>query len=77
MLWGARAQIVTGLILVGLAYANDFEPDNAKIGAKLVVALAIAGLAEANAKKSPASKNVWLAVGLLTILNVFIAVLWR
>ena len=48
MLWGARAQIVTGLVLVGLAEAGigtDGELVNhPKIGVKLVVALAVAHL---------------------------------
>lgn len=51
MLWGARAQIVTGLVLVGLAEgvsSLDRDLDRTKIAVKLVVALAVAGVAEAS-----------------------------
>ncbi len=66
MLWGARAQIVTGLILVGLAEAGigtDGEPVNhPKIGVKLVVALAVAALVEvANARQK--RFNLPVAIG--------------
>ncbi|GAA1899536.1 hypothetical protein [Lapillicoccus jejuensis] len=66
MLWGARSQIVTGLILVGLAEAGigtDGEPVNhPKIGVKLVVALAVAALVEiANARQK--RFNLPVAIG--------------
>jgi len=77
MVWGARAQIVTGLALVGLIYANDGEPDNMKIAVKLVIALGIAGLAEANKKKDTPPAAAWWLVGLLTLVNIGVAVIWR
>ena len=43
---GARAQLLTGILLVGLVQANDEEVDNAKIGVKLVVAVAVVACAE-------------------------------
>jgi len=46
MVWGARAQIVTGLVLVGLAEgvsSLDKHLNHPKIGVKLVVALAAVG----------------------------------
>ncbi len=75
MVWGARAQIVTGIALVGMMYANDVEPDNVKITVKLVLALAIAGIAESQRKKAP----VWAywAVAVLTLVNIVVAVVWR
>lgn len=77
MVWGARAQIVTGLALVGLIYANDGEPDNTKIAVKLLIALGIAGLAEANKKKDTPPAAAWWLVGLLTLVNIGVAVIWR
>jgi hypothetical protein len=77
MLWGARAQIVTGLLLVGSVYASDaYEPDNAKLAVKLVIALAVAGLAESQRKKETVTWGFWAVLG-LTILNVVVAVFWR
>ena len=76
MLWGARAQILTGLLLVGLIYANDGEPNNVKLAVKLSVALAVAAIAEMNAKKTVAVPRAWLLVGALTLVNVAVAVAW-
>ncbi|WP_084103513.1 hypothetical protein [Demequina sp. NBRC 110056] len=77
MVWGARAQILTGLALAGLAFASDdYEPDHVKIAVKFVVALAIAGLAEVGRKKE-APQTFWLLIGLLTIVNIVVAVVWR
>ncbi|MGL5859245.1 MAG: hypothetical protein ACRC35_12740 [Angustibacter sp.] len=48
-LWGARAQVVTGLLLVGLGEAElgtEGPVDHARVAVKLVLALIIAGAAE-------------------------------
>ncbi|MGW5519508.1 hypothetical protein [Nocardia africana] len=81
MLWGARAQIVTGLILVGMADSIDSLDKNldmAKIVVKLVIAVAVAGLAEVAHADAKRGKTIaWMAdaAGLLAIANVFVAVL--
>ncbi|WP_430869080.1 hypothetical protein [Demequina aurantiaca] len=77
MVWGARAQLVTGLALVGTAYASDNEPDHVKIAIKLLIALAIVGICEATHKKSGSVKTPWMLVGVLTIVNVIVAVAWH
>jgi hypothetical protein len=49
MVWGARAQLVTGILLVGLHEMSSDPADElirAKIGVKLVIALAVAACAE-------------------------------
>jgi len=49
MVWGARAQVVTGIVLVGLHEMSSDPSDTlnrTKIGVKLVVALACAACAE-------------------------------
>ncbi|WP_084037861.1 hypothetical protein [Demequina sp. NBRC 110053] len=77
MVWGARAQIVTGLALAGLAFASDdYEPDHVKIAVKLVVAIAVVGVAEVGAKRER-PQLFWLLAGLLTIVNIAVAVIWR
>ncbi|MDN4481576.1 hypothetical protein [Demequina muriae] len=77
MLWGARAQIVTGLALAAVAFAGDNEPDHVKLAFKLVVALAVAGIAEVGAKRGDRAGWAWQAVGVLTLVNLVIAVVWR
>lgn len=76
MVWGARAQILTGLALVGVAYASDHEPDHVKVAVKLLIALAVAGLAEVMRKREAPGAAYW-AIGALTLVNIVIAVAWR
>jgi len=82
MVWGARAQIVTGVILVGMAESIDSlgkDPNMTKIGVKLIIALAVAAFAEIGRADAKKGKDVpWMthaAVG-LAIVNVLVAVLW-
>jgi hypothetical protein len=85
MLWGARAQLITGLVLVGLVESGvideEEELNHAKIGVKLLVALAVAAFAEISAARAKRGGTVatWMpqAVGALAILNVLVAVLWE
>ena len=83
MVHGALTQLVTGVLLVGLRYplhnADPEEwglPDNAKIGVKFAILLVVLGLVLANRKKESISNAVWAAIGVLSIANVAIAVLW-
>jgi hypothetical protein len=76
MVWGARAQVITGLALTGLLYAGGDEPDHVKIAVKLVIALAIAGIAESQRKKTGPVDRAWLLIGVLTLVNVGVAVIW-
>lgn len=83
MLWGARLQLLTGLILVGLASGamDDMEVNNTKIAVKLVVALAVAALTEIAAGRSRRGQLVAAgmvhAAGALAIVNVLVASLWK
>ncbi|MBO0852780.1 MAG: hypothetical protein J2P18_03325 [Nocardia sp.] len=82
MLWGARAQILTGLILVALAEGIDSlgkDLNMTKIVIKLVIAVIVAGLAEvAHADARRGKQIAWMgdAAGGLAIVNVCVAVLW-
>ena len=80
LLWGARAQLVTGILLVGLLQANDDEVNNAKLGVKLLVAIAVVGCAEVAAAKERKGQGprpqLVNAAGALALVNVAIAVLW-
>lgn len=81
MLWGARIQILTGLVLVGLGEAvvgQDY--DHVKIGVKLLVALVVTALVEATRGRGRRgqsfSPGLVHAAGALAVLNAAVAVLW-
>lgn len=73
---GALTQLVTGVILVGLAEMQDEDVDHAKIGVKLAITLVITVLAFVGRKRPLPQTGMWAAIGALSIANIFIAVLW-
>ncbi len=83
MVWGARVQILTGVILLGMAesiHSLGKDPNMAKMITKLVVAVLVAAFAEMGRADAKRGKEVaWMthAAGGLAILNVFIAALWK
>lgn len=83
MTWGARAQVLTGLVLVALAEAVDSldkQPNNAKIGLKLVIGIAAAGcieVARGRAKRGQDAKGLAHAAGALGVVNVIVAAGWN
>lgn len=83
MVWGARLQLITGLILTGLASGamDDMEVNNTKIAVKLVVALAVVALTEIAAGRArrgqPVAAGMVHGAGALAIINVLVASLWR
>ncbi|MFE7269101.1 hypothetical protein [Streptomyces sp. NPDC057623] len=76
MLHGALTMLVTGVILVGLNQADDHPVDNIKIGVKLALLVVILGLVYVKRDDETVDKRLFGVVGLLTVANVFIAVLW-
>ncbi|MEG3629421.1 hypothetical protein [Streptomyces poriticola] len=76
MLHGALTMLVTGVILVGLNQADDQPVDNIKIGVKLALLIVILGLVYVKRDDEKVDKGLFGLVGLLTVANVFIAVLW-
>lgn len=80
ILWGARAQFVLGLVLVGVGEGVlDKEYDHVKIAVKLIVGLAVVALAEiTNGKQKRAAGNPTMVhvIGALAVLNTLVAVLW-
>lgn len=75
---GAWTMLVTGLILVGIAYpmGNGEDIDNAKIAVKLSILIAIVVIALVNRKKDVAPKWVIPTLMTLTLTNIVIAVVW-
>jgi hypothetical protein len=78
MLWGAAAQVVTGVALAApLRGGGDKEPDPVKLGVKLVVALMIFAMVFFSRKRAAVNKGHFLAIIGLTLANAAIAVFWR
>src|SRR5699024_10203945 len=82
MLWGARIQLLSGVIVMGIGEAVsslDKDYDMAKIGIKLVISVIVVALVEiarAGQSRDEAKPNLVHAAGALAIINVVIAVLW-
>ncbi|MFC8085648.1 MULTISPECIES: hypothetical protein [Streptomyces] len=76
MLHGALTMLVTGAVLVGLNQAQDYSVDNVKIGVKLAVLIVILGLVYVKRDDEKVDKPLFGLVGVLTLVNIFIAVLW-
>lgn len=81
VLAGAITQLVTGLALVGVAEARDFDVNNIKIAVKLGVALIVliaAIVAFVKQRKGRDDVQRWFhAAGGLAVINVLVAVFWR
>jgi len=80
LVWGARAQLLTGIALAGLVQANDEKFANGWFAVKLLVAIAVVACAEIAAAKERkgqgARPQLVLAAGVLALVNVLVAVLW-
>jgi nitrate/nitrite transporter NarK len=80
LVWGARAQVVIGLILVALNEVAKEDVNNAKIAVKLVIALAVVACAEiarARARKGTPQPVLVNAAAALALVNILVAVLWH
>jgi hypothetical protein len=82
IVWGARAQIVTGVLLVGIAEAlkdEEHHINNTKIAVKLVIALVVAAMAEighARSKRGEDAGTFLDVAGGGAVVNVAVAALW-
>lgn len=81
MVWGARLQLLIGLALVGVAeMGGSGDPLNhAKVGAKLVIALAVVALCEISrgkAARGEGNPTLTHAAAGVTVLNVLVATMW-
>ncbi|MFY1677164.1 MULTISPECIES: hypothetical protein [unclassified Streptomyces] len=76
MLHGALTMLITGMVLVGLNEADGRPVDNVKVGVKLALLVVILGLVYVKRDEERVRKSLFGLVGLLTVANVFIAVLW-
>ncbi|MFD3512810.1 hypothetical protein [Streptomyces sp. NPDC058657] len=76
MLHGALTMLVTGMILVGIHQAQDHSLNHIKIGIKLAILVVILGLVYVKRDEEKVEKSLFGAVGGLTVVNIFVAVLW-
>jgi uncharacterized membrane protein YadS len=79
VLHSSATALIAGLVMVG-TYSSakpDETLNHAKIGVKLVVVLVILAISYINIKKSELTKNIWLTLLGLTLLNIVIATSWR
>ncbi|WP_306370885.1 hypothetical protein [Nocardiopsis sp. CC223A] len=75
LLHSSLLQLVTGLLLVGVAEMADLgDLDHIKIGVKLVVALAVVVVGVLNLRRP--AKNLAIIAGVLAIVNIGVAVFW-
>ncbi len=77
MMHGAWTMLVTGVALVGLQYPLGNDVNNTKIGVKLLVLVAIIVVALINRKKESVATWVLSTIGILTVVNVLLATVWR
>ncbi|MFB7506753.1 hypothetical protein [Streptomyces broussonetiae] len=76
MLHGALTMLVTGVVLVGLNQTDNHHINAVKIGLKLALLIVILGLVYVKRDEEKVDKAAFGVVGLLTMTNIFIAVLW-
>ena len=81
MMWAAIVQLVTGTLLVGMAYAIDDAPDNAKITVKATLAAAVLVATILGRKRQALGESklqqFFHAAGGLATVSLIIAVLWN
>jgi hypothetical protein len=71
---GATLQLLTGLALVGVLEAGDADVNHVKVGIKLIVALAVVGLAHSQRRKPDVAAPLLISVIALELVNVVVAV---
>ncbi|ADH66373.1 MULTISPECIES: hypothetical protein [Nocardiopsis] len=75
LLHSSLLQLVTGLLLVGVAEMADLgELNHVKIAVKLLVALAVVVVGVLNLRKP--ARNLAVIAGVLAIVNIGVAVFW-
>ncbi|MFD6185269.1 hypothetical protein [Streptomyces goshikiensis] len=77
MLHGALTMLVTGALLVGFREMDGGAVNNVKIGVKMAILFVILVLVYLKRDEERVEKALFGAVGGLTVVNIFIAVLWH
>ncbi|MHA6511165.1 hypothetical protein [Tessaracoccus sp. Z1128] len=74
MVHGVLTQLVTGLLLVGIAEMGDADVNQVKVGIKLAVVVVIAALVFVNRRKRALSDAQFWGIFGLTFVNAAVAV---
>ncbi|MET9569310.1 hypothetical protein ACFYNW_13745 [Streptomyces virginiae] len=77
MLHGALTMLVTGVLLVGFNEMDGTPVNNVKVGVKLALLFVILALVYVKRDEEHVDKAMFAAVGGLTVINIFIALLWH
>jgi hypothetical protein len=72
----AGAQLLTGVLLVGVNEADDRDLNHAKVATKLVIALAVVGITHATRKRVPVPPPLFYGAFALAVANLAIAYSW-
>ena len=77
MLWGAIAQLVTGVGLAAPLRGDNPEPDPAKLAVKGVIAIMIFVMVFFSRRRETVNTGHFMAIVGLTLANAAVAVFWR
>lgn len=81
LIWGARLQVLSGLVLVGLKEMGDGGLNHTKIAVKFVIGLLVVGCTEMagarERKRSGEVSTVVTSAGVLALFNAAVATLWE
>ncbi|MET0693999.1 MAG: hypothetical protein ABWY56_08705 [Propionibacteriaceae bacterium] len=77
MLYGAWIELVTGAGLVALVVIEEQVPHYAQLAVKLALTLFIVLLVAVNRKFESIPRGLWALIGLMTLINAGLAVLWQ
>jgi hypothetical protein len=77
MLYGAWTQLVTGVALAVWAELGSEPINHTKLAVKLVLTIFIVLVVAKNRKFESVPRGLWALIGLLTVANTAMAVLWR
>jgi hypothetical protein len=81
LIWGARIQVLSGLLLVGLKEMGDGGLNHTKIAVKLVIGLLVVGCTEIagarERKRSGEVSTLATSAGVLAVINAAVATLWE
>ena len=80
MVWGARAQLLIGLAMVGVASSQSWELNHVWVAVKLLIAFVVVGLlevAQSKEKKNEVAAPLVTGAAVLAVVNVAVAVFWH
>ena len=77
MLWGGWLELASGVVLVVLALVGSTAVDWGPVAVKLTVTLFLVLLLARNRRYLSVPRGLWALLGVLTLLNAGLSVLWQ